>query len=300
MESVYFAPEKEFRQKVERLFGEQKERIQILPPEADIQHIGSTAIPHSMTKGDLDIQVRISTERFQMAVDELSRVNFNTTLLEAHIYGGLMLTSMNPRTLEYADFTGQERAAVRWRNYLMERQYFGIRTMILFVAVFLPIVGLIVHVKASGSVENTTFNQLTAAQIDSFKPLGLEISTGLSTESATYSSAAVSALNATNTLMKQFNGTSRNIQYAVISRKYGPNRSAYAPVDPALTKGDPHFTNNLFHSIPCYLITINGVDIPSASSPVGGSGALDAQSLQVIVDATNDNILLSFAIHPDH
>lgn len=74
MESVHFAPEKEFRQKVERLFEEQKERIQSLLPEADIQHIGSTAIQNSMTKGDLDIQVRISAERFPMAVDRLSRV----------------------------------------------------------------------------------------------------------------------------------------------------------------------------------------------------------------------------------
>ncbi|MCY8940266.1 GrpB family protein, partial [Peribacillus frigoritolerans] len=45
-----------------------KERL----PEADVQHVGSTAVPNCLTKGDLDIQVRVTTEQFQMAVQTLS------------------------------------------------------------------------------------------------------------------------------------------------------------------------------------------------------------------------------------
>ncbi|MDM5248534.1 GrpB family protein [Lysinibacillus sp. G4S2] len=45
-----------------------------LLPEADIQHVGSSAIPNSVTKGDLDIQVRVSTEQFSKAVELLSNV----------------------------------------------------------------------------------------------------------------------------------------------------------------------------------------------------------------------------------
>lgn len=71
VESVHFMPEEEFRQKVERLFQDQKEKIQSLLPDADVQHIGSTAIPNSITKGDLDIQVRIPVEGFSMAVTTL-------------------------------------------------------------------------------------------------------------------------------------------------------------------------------------------------------------------------------------
>lgn len=43
-------------------------------PNADIQHIGSTAIPNSLTKGDLDIQVRVSKDDFLHAVGVLSEL----------------------------------------------------------------------------------------------------------------------------------------------------------------------------------------------------------------------------------
>lgn len=74
MEFVNFMPEEAFRQKVESLFEQQKNRLQSLLPEADIQHIGSTAIPNSLTKGDLDIQVRIPAELFTVAVNKLSKI----------------------------------------------------------------------------------------------------------------------------------------------------------------------------------------------------------------------------------
>jgi GrpB-like predicted nucleotidyltransferase (UPF0157 family) len=74
VEFVNFMREEAFRKKVERLFEEQKNRIQSLLPEADIQHIGSTAIPNSLTKGDLDIQVRIPAELFTVAVSKLSKI----------------------------------------------------------------------------------------------------------------------------------------------------------------------------------------------------------------------------------
>ncbi len=74
MEIVNFMREEAFRQKVQSLFEEQRNRIQSLLPEADVQHIGSTAIPNSLTKGDLDIQVRIPTELFAEAVNKLSKI----------------------------------------------------------------------------------------------------------------------------------------------------------------------------------------------------------------------------------
>lgn len=48
----------------------QKERAAILKllPDADVQHVGSTAVPHSLTKGDLDIQIRVSIDGFKEAV----------------------------------------------------------------------------------------------------------------------------------------------------------------------------------------------------------------------------------------
>lgn len=45
-----------------------------LPPSVDIRHIGATAVPGCMTKGDLDILVRIPSEDFLAADDALSKL----------------------------------------------------------------------------------------------------------------------------------------------------------------------------------------------------------------------------------
>ncbi len=39
----------------------------VLPPAADIRHVGSTAIPGCLTKGDLDIVVRVHATDFRVA-----------------------------------------------------------------------------------------------------------------------------------------------------------------------------------------------------------------------------------------
>ncbi len=48
-----------------------QKRISKHLPFADIQHVGSTTIPNSLTKGDLDIQVRVPFEQFPTAVQAL-------------------------------------------------------------------------------------------------------------------------------------------------------------------------------------------------------------------------------------
>lgn len=71
MELAHFHNERRFRDQVDRLFREQSRRIRTVLPEADIQHVGSTAIPDSLTKGDLDIQVRVPADLFPLAVQRL-------------------------------------------------------------------------------------------------------------------------------------------------------------------------------------------------------------------------------------
>lgn len=68
---AHFQNERIFREAVDRLFREQSHRIRTVLPEADIQHVGSTAIPDSLTQGDLDIQVRVPMDLFPLAVQRL-------------------------------------------------------------------------------------------------------------------------------------------------------------------------------------------------------------------------------------
>lgn len=71
---VNFYNQDRFNDDAEKTFKSQSKRIKQMIPNADIQHIGSTAIPNSLTKGDLDIQVRVSLEDFIPAVEALSKL----------------------------------------------------------------------------------------------------------------------------------------------------------------------------------------------------------------------------------
>ncbi|MDY0854370.1 GrpB family protein [Bacillus thuringiensis] len=69
-----FLEQSKINEMANKEFSNQKSRILELLPNVDIQHIGSTAIPNSITKGDLDIQVRVSKEDFTKAVEILSTI----------------------------------------------------------------------------------------------------------------------------------------------------------------------------------------------------------------------------------
>lgn len=67
MERVHFHPEEVFRQRVRTAWERESGRLRALLPNADLQHVGSTAVPGALTKGDLDIQVRVPPASFAAA-----------------------------------------------------------------------------------------------------------------------------------------------------------------------------------------------------------------------------------------
>lgn len=71
MSNVHFRPSSDFTDLANKIFEEQKRKIIERLPSADIQHVGSTSIPNSLTKGDLDITVRVPAEKFKQATDVL-------------------------------------------------------------------------------------------------------------------------------------------------------------------------------------------------------------------------------------
>jgi GrpB-like predicted nucleotidyltransferase (UPF0157 family) len=74
MEQVYFFEQSGFQEKAHNLFVKHRAMILERIPEADIQHVGSTSISESVTKGDLDIQVRVIHDYFKLAVEALSKL----------------------------------------------------------------------------------------------------------------------------------------------------------------------------------------------------------------------------------
>ncbi len=74
MSKVQFKPASEYLELAKKVFEEQKGRITQFLPYADVQHIGSTSIPNSVTKGDLDLVIRVPRKEFKHAVEELKSI----------------------------------------------------------------------------------------------------------------------------------------------------------------------------------------------------------------------------------
>lgn len=72
-ERVDFALEQDFREAVGQLFAHMETQIRALLPDSDIQHVGSIAIPGSLMKGDPDVQVRVTSDRYDAGKEVLPK-----------------------------------------------------------------------------------------------------------------------------------------------------------------------------------------------------------------------------------
>jgi GrpB-like predicted nucleotidyltransferase (UPF0157 family) len=69
--TISFRPSAEFRAGAERAVALHSAEIDRLLPGAEIEHVGSTSIPGALTRGDVDLLVRVPAERFEEAVERL-------------------------------------------------------------------------------------------------------------------------------------------------------------------------------------------------------------------------------------
>ncbi len=70
----YSAPE--YQPHCAQLFESYKNKIQQLIPFARVEHIGSSAIPNAISKGDLDIYIEVSAQWFLDAIKKLQQPGF--------------------------------------------------------------------------------------------------------------------------------------------------------------------------------------------------------------------------------
>lgn len=129
MNNVSFKPSEGFESLAEEIFQKEKSRILKLIPAAEVEHIGSTAIPGSITKGDLDINVRV-VDSFDDAVKQLKALyqinqpeNWTDTFASFkdddsfELPVGVQLTVMNS---EYDDFVALRDLLIKSPNLLEE------------------------------------------------------------------------------------------------------------------------------------------------------------------------------------
>ncbi len=74
MEIVSFKPVSQFQYLANKVFVEQKSKVLENLPFAEVEHIGSSSIPNSLTKGDLDINIRVQKEDFSASVGALKEM----------------------------------------------------------------------------------------------------------------------------------------------------------------------------------------------------------------------------------
>jgi GrpB-like predicted nucleotidyltransferase (UPF0157 family) len=71
---VRIAPEAEHRASAQRAFEDHRRRVLRVLPDAEVEHVGATSVPGALTKGDVDVLVRVSPERFETAAQCLRRL----------------------------------------------------------------------------------------------------------------------------------------------------------------------------------------------------------------------------------
>ncbi|MCX6115370.1 MAG: GrpB family protein [Proteobacteria bacterium] len=74
MNIVKFIKTPDIADQINILFESEKKRLLEFIPSVDIQHIGGTSIPDSISKGDLDINVRVKKEDFNETVKRLKNI----------------------------------------------------------------------------------------------------------------------------------------------------------------------------------------------------------------------------------
>ncbi|GEA67244.1 hypothetical protein PA3_14020 [Acinetobacter pittii] len=91
---IFLEPE-QYQQRCAQLFNSYQKDISTLLPFAQIEHIGSSAIPNAISKGDLDIYIEVMSEQFEFAIEQLKTLNFIEKQNTLRTHELCMLESLN-------------------------------------------------------------------------------------------------------------------------------------------------------------------------------------------------------------
>lgn len=69
-----YHPSEFFGREVAAIFEDLRTRILELLPEVEVLHVGGTSIPGAITKGDLDVQIRVERDQLVSAVMVLEKI----------------------------------------------------------------------------------------------------------------------------------------------------------------------------------------------------------------------------------
>jgi GrpB-like predicted nucleotidyltransferase (UPF0157 family) len=115
-------PEEETRAEVEGLFAARRAEIERSIPGAEVRHIGATAIPGSLTKGDLDLLVSVPAAEFATAAKALKgRYAINQPEVWSETFASFEERPSGPIAVGVqlaAAGSADEEMFIRWRDLL--------------------------------------------------------------------------------------------------------------------------------------------------------------------------------------
>ena len=91
---IFLEPE-QYQERCAQLFNSYQKDISTLLPFAKIEHIGSSAIPNAISKGDLDIYIEVKPDQFKFAIERLKTLNFIEKQNTLRTHELCMLESLN-------------------------------------------------------------------------------------------------------------------------------------------------------------------------------------------------------------
>jgi GrpB-like predicted nucleotidyltransferase (UPF0157 family) len=119
--AVVFVHETEIRESVCAAFDEMRAQLEELLPRARIEHVGSTSVPGSITKGDLDICVLVGPGAFESAEGVLAnRFSRNAGSDRTDSFASFVAAAVGriPVGIQLVLRGGQEDDFLRWRDLL--------------------------------------------------------------------------------------------------------------------------------------------------------------------------------------
>ncbi|RZG77815.1 GrpB family protein [Acinetobacter sp. WCHAc060025] len=90
-----FYASEEYQPHCQKLFEHYQRKIKLVIPNALIEHIGASSIPHAISKGDLDIYIAVEQFVFENAIQKLITLNFQEKKETLRTHQLCMLESLN-------------------------------------------------------------------------------------------------------------------------------------------------------------------------------------------------------------
>jgi GrpB-like predicted nucleotidyltransferase (UPF0157 family) len=90
---MQFFDRSQFIFRIENIFLEVEAKIIEILPNARVEHVGSSAIPGAISKGDLDIFVGVTQDDFLEAIDLIKHIGFSEKLNTLRTDSLCMMTS---------------------------------------------------------------------------------------------------------------------------------------------------------------------------------------------------------------